>query len=116
MTLRNALSFAAVILIAFYSETAFAHPPKEVRLDLRPGGELTVSVAHTVDDPGKHYINRIVIYANNAIIATKEYQGQNGTDGLTDTFSIGEMSPGVNLKAEAFCVIMGSTTGSMVVP
>jgi hypothetical protein len=100
----------------FFSETAFAHPPREVRLELRPGGELVVYAAHTVDDPQKHYIYRITIYANNNIVATREYKSQNAMDGLTDTFAIGALPSGTNLKAEAVCVIMGSATGSMVVP
>jgi hypothetical protein len=99
-----------------FSKTVFAHPPREVRLDLRPGGELVVYAAHTVDDPQKHYIYRIVVYANNNILLTREYKSQNGTDGLTDTFAIGEQPTGTNLKAEAFCVIMGSAAGSATVP
>jgi hypothetical protein len=116
MALRKALFWAALILVVFSSAAVFAHPPKEVSLELRPGGELVVRVAHTVDDPGKHYISRIVVYADNAIIATRDYKSQSGTGGLTDTFSIGAAASGVNLKAEAFCVIMGSASGSMVIP
>jgi hypothetical protein len=99
-----------------FSKTAFAHPPKEVRVDLRPGGELVVYAAHTVDDPQKHYIFRIIVYANNNVVATKEYKSQNDMGGLTDTFSLGELPSGTHLKVEASCVIMGSATGSVVVP
>jgi hypothetical protein len=77
---------------------------------------LAVLVAHSVDNPGKHYIYRITVYVDNKMAATRDYQSQTSTDGLTDVFSLGALPSGANLKAEAYCVIMGSTVGSTVVP
>ncbi|MDR1509340.1 MAG: hypothetical protein LBS53_06845 [Synergistaceae bacterium] len=112
----KALFWMMFVFAIFFPGMAFAHPPREVRLDLRPGGELVVYAAHTVDDPQKHYIYRITVYANNNIVATRDYKSQNGMDGLTDAFAVGDLPSGTNLKAEAFCVIMGSATGTVVVP
>jgi hypothetical protein len=112
----KALFWMMFVFAILFPKTVSAHPPKEIRLDLRPGGELVVYAAHTVDDPQKHYIYRITVYANNDILVTREYKSQNGMDGLTVTFSVGTLPSGTNLKAEAFCVIMGSAAGSMTVP
>jgi hypothetical protein len=80
------------------------------------GGVLSVNVSHSVDNPGKHYIYRIVIYIDNKIAVSKDYKSQPGTDGLSDTFDIGAPPHGSVIKAEAFCVIMGSASASMTVP
>ena len=105
-----------VFVCALTAEAAYAHPPKGVALSWNPSGSLTVTVEHSVDNPAKHYINKIIIYADNKIVATRDYSSQPDAGGLTDTFALGAQPGGVTLKAEAFCVIMGSVSGSIVVP
>jgi hypothetical protein len=96
---------------------ASAHPPKSVALSWNPSsGTLSVNVSHAANDPEKHYVHRIIVYVNNNRAAQKDYDSQSNADGLTDTFSLGALPSGANIKAEAFCVIMGSTTGSLTVP
>jgi hypothetical protein len=80
------------------------------------GGVLSVNAAHSVDNPDKHYIYRITIYRDNKIMVSKDYKSQPSADGLSDTFDIGASPQGSVIKAEAFCVIMGSASGSMTVP
>jgi desulfoferrodoxin (superoxide reductase-like protein) len=107
--------FISFLMVMVFSGTAFSHPPKNVALSLN-GGVLTVNVSHSVDNPDKHYIYRIIIYRDNQIVASKEYTSQPSTDGMSDTFDIGASQPGSVIKAEAFCVIMGSASGSITVP
>ncbi len=95
---------------------AGAHPPKSVALSWNPSGALGVNVSHSVNDPAKHYVYRIVVYVNNNVAAQKEYNAQPNGDGLSDSFSLGALASGTNIKVEAFCVIMGSTSGSLTVP
>ncbi len=95
---------------------ANAHPPKSVVLSWDPSGVLSVNVSHSVKDPDKHYIYRVVVYTNDKVAAQKEYDAQPSGEGLSDSFSLGALASGTNIKAEAFCVIMGSTTGSITVP
>lgn len=108
----------AVILAALLAipAIAFAHPPKAVKMSWDPSGVLTVNAEHSVGDPQKHYINKIIIYVNDKIVTQKEYKAQSGADGLTDTFNLGPQASGTTIKAEAFCIIMGSDTGSLTVP
>lgn len=96
--------------------TAFAHPPKSLNLSWNPNGTLTVTVDHSVNDPQKHFINKITIYVNDKIVINKEYQAQENESGFTATFPIGTQPSGTIVKAEAFCIIMGSNTGSLTVP
>ena len=118
--MKNVKRRSVGILIVFltvmiFSGPAFSHPPKSVTMSLN-GGVLSVNVAHSVDNPDKHYIYRITIYRDNKIVISKDYKSQPGTDGLSDTFDIGVSPLGSVIKAEAFCVIMGSASGSMTVP
>ena len=111
----SVLLFSVVCFIVS-AGSAFAHPPKSVTLSWNPSGALGVNVSHSVNDPVKHYVYRIIVYVNNNRVAQKEYNSQPNGDGLTDTFSLGALPSGTTIKAEAFCVIMGSTTGSLTVP
>lgn len=117
MTIRKKILLAVLIVALLnISKVVFAHPPKVVNLAWNPGGVLTVVVDHGVNDPQKHYVNKIIVYVNDKIAAQKEYQSQESASGFTDTFQLGAQQPGAIIKAEAFCVIMGSSTGSVTVP
>ncbi len=108
-------AFAACLFLLPISP-ASAHPPKSVVLQWNPSGTLGVNVSHSVNDPAKHYIYRVVVYVNNNVAMQKEYNAQTNGDGLSDSFSLGALASGTNVKVEAFCVIMGSASGSLTVP
>jgi desulfoferrodoxin (superoxide reductase-like protein) len=113
--LKGSFLWAVLFLIAFSFEAA-AHPPKDISLSLDSNGILTVRVIHSVNDPQKHYIKKIIVYVNNDIAAQKEYSSQPNGDGLTDTFKIGPQASGANIKVEAQCVIMGLAEKSITSP
>jgi hypothetical protein len=112
---RGARIFISFLMVMVFSSAAFSHPPKNVTMSLN-GGVLSVNVSHSVDNPDKHYIYRITIYRDNNIVVSKDYNSQPGADDLSDTFDIGVSPQGSVIKAEAFCVIMGSASGSITVP
>lgn len=97
-------------VLLFMCSPAAAHPPGEVRLSCS-SGTLKVDVAHSVNDPTKHYVYKIVVYVDGNIAAQKEYTSQMSSDAASDTFDLG-VAPGKNIKVEAFCVIMGSASAS----
>ncbi|MDR1516043.1 MAG: hypothetical protein LBS45_10125 [Synergistaceae bacterium] len=106
----------AILSLAVLTGTAAAHPPKGVSLSWNPNGRLTVNVDHSVNDPQKHYINKIIVYVNDKIVSQKEYTSQTSGETQTDTFELGALPAGTSVKAEAFCVIMGSSTGAITIP
>jgi desulfoferrodoxin (superoxide reductase-like protein) len=112
----NMALLCAVLFLAAAAATASAHPPKSVSLSWNPNGRLAVNVDHSVNDPQKHYINKIIVYVNDKIVAQKEYSSQSSDAGQSDTFELGALPGGTNIKAEAFCVIMGSASGTTTVP
>ena len=74
-TRRFSLRLAGLVgavLIALFGSAAFAHPPKEVILSWNPSGTLTVNVKHNVNDPQKHYINKILIFVNDKVTVQKK--------------------------------------------
>jgi hypothetical protein len=106
----------AVLLLAALAQAATAHPPKSVSLSWNPVGILTVKVDHSVNDPQKHYVNKIVVYVNDKMVAQKEYSSQTDENGQMDEFSLGAIPSGANIKVEALCVIMGSAAGAITLP
>ncbi|MDR1471076.1 MAG: hypothetical protein LBS75_00995 [Synergistaceae bacterium] len=95
---------------------AFSHPPREIALSLKPGGVLVVDVAHSVDNPQKHYIFRVTVYVDDKIAEQREYGSQQNAESMTDNFSLGALPSGAKIKVEASCVIMGSAASSITVP
>lgn len=117
MTTRKKITFCLIVVTMLgLAATAFAHPPKAVNLSWNPNGTLTVTVDHQVNDPQKHFINKIIVYVNDKIAVNKEYQSQESANSFTETFQLGSQTSGTTIKVEAFCIIMGSTTGSLTVP
>ncbi len=117
MTTRKKILLAVFTLALLgVAAIASAHPPKTVNLSWNPNGTLTVAVDHPVNDPQKHYINKVIVYVNDKIATQKEYQSQTNAEGFTDTFQLGTQPSGTKIKAEAFCIIMGSRTGEITVP
>ena len=106
----------AMLFGVLLASAASAHPPKGVSLSWSPDGRLAVNVDHSVNDPQKHYINKIIVYVNDSIAVQKEYTSQNSGAGQSDVLVLGTLPSGTNIKVEAFCVIMGSASGAMAVP
>jgi len=77
---------------------------------------LTVQVAHGVNDPAKHHVQRISVFVGGKLAAQKEYPSQADAGGMTDTFAIGSVPKGTTIRVEATCNIMGSATGELVAP
>lgn len=115
--MRKATIATAISIFLLFGSIALAHahPPKSVQLSWN-AGTLGVNISHSVNDPNKHYVYRVIVYVNNDVVTQKEYKSQPNGAGLTDSFSLGQLKSGTNIKVEAFCVIMGSTTGSITVP
>ena len=107
---------SALLSLMLFASSALAHPPKDVSLGWDASGVLTVKAEHKVEDPGKHYISKVIVFVNDKIAAQKEYSSQQSADGFSDTFSLGAQQPGTKISAEVFCVIMGSKSASIVTP
>ena len=110
------LLLGSLFMILLGVSVSHAHPPKDVNLTWNSDGNLIVHVVHAVNDPQKHYINKVIVYVNDKVALQRDYTMQQNGEGLTDTFVLGALPPGTNIKVEAYCIIMGVGTNSIVVP
>ena len=60
---------------------ALAHPPGSLIVSLMPEGKIRVQVSHTVNDPAKHFINRVVIFKDGQQLAEKSFGTQTDKTG-----------------------------------
>lgn len=87
---------------------ALAHPPVELGVTLQPEGKLRVQVSHTVNDPAKHFINRVVITKDGKILAEQNFGEQTDRTGLEVEVPVVGLSKGQTIQVEADCNIFGS--------
>lgn len=105
---------ALLLFVWILPLAAYAHPARSVEVKADASGNVTVTAPHKVDDPAKHYINKVVIFINGKAAVQKEYKSQASAEAFSDTFNIAAPA-GSTVKAEVVCVIMGVATGETVV-
>jgi hypothetical protein len=73
---RPFVPFLASIVLVFLCGIAAAHPPSSLEAALQPDGKLRILVSHTVNDPVKHFINRVVVSSGGKVIAEERFNQQ----------------------------------------
>lgn len=92
---------------------ALAHPPVSLDVALQPEGKLRIQVSHTVNDPAKHFINRVVITRDGKALAEQSFVGQTDKTGLEVEIPVSGLSKGQTIQVEADCNIFGSLKKSV---
>lgn len=87
---------------------ALAHPPVSLDVVLQPEGKLRIQVSHTVNDPAKHFINRVVITRDGKVLAEKGFGDQTDRTGLGVEIPVPGLAKGQTIQVEADCNIFGS--------
>ena len=87
---------------------ALAHPPATLEGSLQPDGKLRLQLAHTVNDPVKHYINRVVVRKDGNIVAEQVFTKQTDRTGLGLDLAVPGLAKGQTIQVEADCNIFGS--------
>jgi desulfoferrodoxin (superoxide reductase-like protein) len=85
-----------------------AHPPVSMDVALQPEGKLRVQVSHTVNDPAKHFINRIVVMKDGKVIAEQGFGQQADKTGQDVEIAVTGLAKGQTIQVEADCNIFGS--------
>lgn len=115
MIKRVQILFLALCMVVLCSSYSLAHPPREIVFS-RDQGQLNVKILHSVEDPSKHYINKIVVTQNDKVILQKDFTQQKSVDSQDFSFSIPDAKSGDTIKVTATCVIFGSTVATYLVP
>jgi desulfoferrodoxin (superoxide reductase-like protein) len=107
MKVRYSLFLAAGSLLLLCGIAA-AHPPASLEAALQPDGKLRVMISHTVNDPVKHFISRIVVTSDGKVIAEEKFTQQSDKTGVVAEIPAAGLSKGQTVQIEADCNIFGS--------
>ena len=100
--------FLALGLVIAFGGMALAHPPASLDGSLQPDGKLRLQLSHTVNDPVKHYINRVVVRKDGNVVAEQVFTKQSDRTGLGLDLVVPGLSKGQTIQVEADCNIFGS--------
>ncbi len=102
-------------LLVITPTAAEAHDPTDVTMGYDYWEEeVYLYIIHEVEDPETHYISSISILRNDIPATSKNYDHQNGTWGMTDTFHVNAFD-GDNLTAYIYCSEGGYACTSLIV-
>ena len=105
------LLLAFFILFAFASGSAFAHGPKDIKLEYDESSQtLQASITHSPFSPG-HYVEKVEIKKNGQVAAVQEFKTQSA-----ETFTCAAkipVQPGDVLEVKAYCSRFGSKTAKI---
>jgi hypothetical protein len=107
--------FLVAMFFCLYPQLASAHPPKDVKLSYAASSQaLTVTITHKSPFPGSHYINKVEIKKNGAVISTNTYDKQPDQETFDYTYTIAAAS-GDTIEVTAECNLYGSKTVTLVI-
>lgn len=106
-----ALLLAFFILFAFASGSAFAHSPKDIKLEYDDSSQtLQVSITHSPFSPG-HYVAKVEVKKNGQTAAVQEFKAQSADTFICDVKI--PVQPGDVLEVKAYCSRFGSKTAKI---
>ena len=97
--------FCSLIIV---STGAYAHPPFEVNIE--HSSELriiSIIVVHPVSNPGKHFINKIIVWLNGKEVIQHKISSQDDNRYQSAAYMIPDAKVGDIIAAEAYCNISG---------
>lgn len=108
LVLAAALSFIAAVPVS-------AHPPSSVfPVYDSTTGELRVTIAHAVPNPGDHYIGKVEVGVNGHLVNASTYSGQPSPDAFTYTYPVAAQT-GDEITVSVTCNLAGSGSGRLTV-
>ncbi|UCD19756.1 MAG: hypothetical protein JSU64_01045 [candidate division WOR-3 bacterium] len=98
--------FVAVMI--FMAMPLTGHPPKNIELDYdAEAGILSIEIAHSVNDPLKHFINKVVVEVNGKKHVEQYFKKQADGENQRALYKIIDAEEGSSLTVIAYCNISG---------
>lgn len=92
----------------------FAHPPKGIDLVFEPNTKvLKVNIHHFVDDPSRHYIEKVVVKLNEEEIITQTFKMQKDKKTQEIMYVVIDAHEGDKIEVTAYCNISGKKSGTL---
>jgi sulfur carrier protein ThiS len=90
-----------------------AHPPSDMTVTYHELlKDLSVSITHTVPNPGEHYIKEVTVAINGKVVNDSRYTSQPAPDTFTYTYPIDTVS-GDEISVTATCSLTGSISRTL---
>ncbi len=92
----------------------FAHPPKGIELAFESETKVfRMNIAHVVDDPSRHYIEKVVVELNGEEIITQTFKTQTDKKTQEIMYVIVDAQEGDKIAVTAYCNISGKKTETL---
>jgi len=92
----------------------FAHPPSNIMLEFDPFEyTLMITIPHSVNDPGKHYVYKIIVELNGKEIIKQEFKAQWSEDEQVAIYQLPDAQHGDEVSVTAYCNISGKKKGTI---
>lgn len=107
-------AFLLILGLALGFSTAFATPPKSIAVSYKEG-TLNIRINHETENSENHFINKIIIYLNGALILNNEFKDQSSGKTQEFFFQAG-LRKGDIVEIRAFCNKKGGRAVKYTVP
>lgn len=103
---------AMSVLFLFMSGSfALAHPPADIIVNYNSNNKiLSVGIAHTVENPQKHFIRLITIKVNGKDWITQNFSNQINADTQAASYAVVDLKKGDLVEVTAYCNKKGELT------
>lgn len=106
--MRKIISLILFFGLIVASANVYAHPPSEVNIEY--SGELkmiSIVIVHPVSNPGKHFINKIIIWLNEEEIIQHKISAQDDNRYQSAVYMIPDAKAGDVIATEVYCNMSG---------
>jgi len=92
-----------------------AHPPSQIDLSYnKMTRNLEVVIGHSVNNPEKHFVKKVVVKKNNKDLMEETFQGQDNSRNQTIIIPV-SAEKGDIITAQAYCNISGKMSESITI-
>ncbi len=106
----------ALSLLVLLIPTAQAHSPSSVTLTYDQDTDiLNVTITHSVASTSTHYIEKVEVYVNDALVHEQDYTSQPTTSAFSYEYTI-MAGPGDTIKVDATCNLAGTDSETLIIP
>jgi len=106
--MRRILAFLVVCFSVGFFSVAYAHPPSDIIITFdKKTRILTAVIMHNVNDPERHFVNKVDIGLNGKEIIEHRIGRQDNNITQSVSYLIPDTKAGDTLSVEAYCSISG---------
>jgi hypothetical protein len=97
-----------LVCLTFLAGGAFAHPPSDIALSYDGVSQiLKVGITHASKSPDKHYIKKVEITKNGAVVYAEDYKIQPEAPSFSYDYKI-DIAAGDAVEVKVSCSVFGS--------